>query len=145
MSFETCSEVISFSKKLELESAQFYQEIADKFPRNKDVFISFAAENKKNITTIERVYYGVITDAIEGCFAFNVDPSNYIINYFVPDVWSKAIEQANCIEKTLIEFYIEAAEQSKSLMADIPRTFTIIAKQRDERINKLKSLVEKGS
>ena len=32
--------------------------------------ISFAKENKKNIANIERVYYGVITDAIEGSYAF---------------------------------------------------------------------------
>ena len=45
------------------------------------------------------------------------------------------------IEEKSIEFYSAAAEQSKSLMADVPRAFAIIAKKRDNRRAILKSLL----
>jgi hypothetical protein len=44
------------------------------------------------------------------------------------------------IEEKMKRFYEDAAEQSKSLMADVPRTFVRIAKKRGERIAKLKAL-----
>ena len=43
------------------------------------------------------------------------------------------------------EFYTAAAEQSKSLMADVPRAFAMIARKRDSRISMLKSLLGKGT
>jgi hypothetical protein len=36
---------------------------------------------------------------------------------------------------------LDAAEQSKSLMADVPRAFNQIAKKRGERLSKLKSMI----
>ena len=49
------------------------------------------------------------------------------------------------IEERVREFYVDAAEQSKSLMADVPRTFALIARKRDERLSVLKSLLGKGA
>jgi hypothetical protein len=47
------------------------------------------------------------------------------------------------MEEKIINFYQVAAEQSKYLMADIPRSFSMVAKKRTERLTKLKSLLEK--
>ena len=71
MKLHTASEVISFVRKLESDSAKFYDTLSQKYVQGSDVFLSFAKENGKNIVQIERSYYGVITDAIEGCFAFD--------------------------------------------------------------------------
>ena len=51
--------------------------LSERFTKDKDVFLSFVKENGEYITQIERAYYGVITDAIEGCFAFNINPQEY--------------------------------------------------------------------
>jgi hypothetical protein len=40
----------------------------------------------------------------------------------------------------MVAFYTTAAEQSKSLMADVPRAFMQIVKKRSQRIDSLKSL-----
>ncbi len=72
MKLHTTSEVISFTKKLENESAKFYEDVCHKYAQDEGIFLSFAKENGKNVLQIERTYYGVITDAIEGCFAFDV-------------------------------------------------------------------------
>ena len=77
MILHTCSETISFAKELENKSAKFYEELSQKYAKDKDVFLSFARENGKYVVQIERAYYGVITDAIEGCFAFAVNPDEY--------------------------------------------------------------------
>jgi len=48
------------------------------------------------------------------------------------------------VEEKILNFYHVAAEQSKHLMADVPRNFTLVAKKRSERIPKLKGLLEKA-
>ena len=143
MMLHTCSEVISFARQLEDESASFYENLSQKYTKDGDVFLSFAKENKKYIVQVQRSYYGVISDAIEGCFAFDTNPDEYTFetelaeqaNY--ADALSRAIE----IEEKIIRFYSDAAEQSKSLMADVPRSFILVAKKRSNRVSKLRSLI----
>ena len=146
MQINTCSGAISLSRELENESAKFYQELSKRFEKDKDLFLTFAKENAKYVTQIERAYYGVITDAIEGCFAFDLNPEDYQIKA-VPskDVsYTDALKEALAIEEKILKFYGVAAEQSKHLMADVPRNFTLVAKKRNERIPKLKELLEKA-
>ena len=142
MKLQTASSVISLARELEGESARFYEDLAQRYADGKDSFLSFAKENKKNIVHIERTYYGVITDAIEGCYAFNLESDNYTIETALADNASRseALGRAVKIEETMVDFYNTAAEQSKSLMADVPRAFTLVAKKRSQRIESLRSL-----
>ena len=143
MEINTASAAISFARKLEEDGVKLYEELAQRYPKNEDFFLAFAKENKKNIVQIERAYYGVITDALEGCFAFNMDTNEYMLKTELaeaasfPEVLDKAVET----EERMIKFYSDAAEQSKSLMADVPRAFTLIARKREGRGPKLKSLL----
>jgi len=138
----TCSEVISFARQLENESAGFYENLARKYAKDGDVFLSFAKENKKNIVQVERAYYGVISDAIEGCFAFETDTAGYTFKTELASdaSYAGALSRAVEIEVKIVKFYSDAAEQSKALMADVPRNFTLVAKKRSNRISKLQSL-----
>ena len=77
MGISTCSGAISLSRELENESAKFYEELSMRHEQDKDLFLAFAKENTKYVKQIERAYYGVITDAIEGCFAFDLNPVDY--------------------------------------------------------------------
>ena len=141
MILHTASEGITFSKQLENDSADFYEKLARQNTGNADIFLAFAKENKKYITQVERAYYGVISDAIEGCFAFNIIPEDYTLDTDIKDV-ADALKQAVEMEETIIKFYTDAAEQSKSLMADVPRAFTIVAKKRKSRLEKLEGLIK---
>ena len=143
MEINTASATISFSRKLEEDSAKFYDDLPQRYPKGKDVFLAFAKENRKNIVQIERAYYGVITDALEGCFAFNLNPDEYTLKTELAEAsgFSEALNQALKIEENMIKFYSDAAEQSKSLMADVPRAFTLIAKKRESRELKIKALL----
>jgi len=142
MKLQTASSGISFARGLEEQSAKFYYALAERYTEGEDTLLSFAKENGKNVVQTERAYYGVITDAIEGCFAFDIESDEYAIettlaeNAGYYDALGKAIE----IEEKIGKFYTDAAEQSKALMADVPRAFVRIAKKRGERIAKLKTL-----
>ena len=142
MEINTTSAVISFSKKLEEDCAGFYEGLSQRYAKGRDVFLPFVKENRKNIVQIERAYYGVITDAIEGCFAFDMESGEYEIDTSLEDKasYADALAKAIEIEEKMKRFYEDAAEQSKSLMADVPRAFVGIARKRGERIAKLRSL-----
>ena len=142
MIIHTASEGITLAKKLENDSARFYEDMATKFTKNAETLQSFARENKKNIAQIERAYYGVITDAIEGGYAFNLDTDKYTLKTEIPAGagYTDALKQALEVENIISAFYTEAAKQSGGLMADVPRNFLLVAKKRAARIEKLKQL-----
>lgn len=144
MILHTASEGVSFAKKLENDSAEFYEKLAKQNAGDAEALLAFTRENKKNIVQVERAYYGVITDAIEGCFAFNIDPDDYALATMVRDGvdYANVLGQAVEMEKTIIKFYTDAAEQSKSLMADVPRAFLMIARKRAGRLEKLESMIK---
>ncbi len=143
MILKTSSEVVSFVKKLESAGVKFYQDMSRRYPQHAEVFFSFADENRKNQNAVERVYYEAISDAIETGFAFGLDTDEYEFesvaaertNY--SDTLGKAIE----IEDKMIKLYSDAAEQSISLMADLPRIFSIFARKRSSRVSKLRMLL----
>ena len=141
MILQTASEGVSLAKQLESDSARFYEALAKEFPQGAETFLALAKENKKNVATIERAYYGVITDAIEGCYAFHLDPDKYGLQLALEPgtTYGNALAQAVKIEEQIIRFYTDAAEQAQSLMADVPRTFALIARKRGERLTKLKA------
>jgi hypothetical protein len=142
MIIHTASEGISLARKLESDSAVFYENLAQQYARDAETYLSFAKENKKNIIQFERAYYGVITDALEGCYAFNIEADDYILDLAIArgSSNSETVNRALKMEEKIIQFYAQAAEQSQSLMADVPRTFSLIAKKRDSRILTLRSL-----
>ncbi len=143
MIIHTASEGITLSKTLENDSAGFYEKLAKQYEKDAEVLLAIVSENRKNITQVERAYYGVITDAIEGCFAFNIDTDDYALPLDMADgaVYTDVLKQAIDIENLMIRFYEEAAEQSRALLADVPRAFTLIARKRKSRIEKLESLL----
>lgn len=143
MNLHTASEGISLARQLEYESAKFYEDLTQRYAESADIFLSFANENKKNADQIQRTYYGVITDAIEGCYCFDINPNEYTFGIELAKEAScaDALNKALGIEGKIIKFYSDAAEQSKSLMADVPRVFTMVAKKRKDRIPKLKLLL----
>jgi rubrerythrin len=138
----TCSGAISLARKLEKSAAEFYRNLAGRTGDNKDLFLSFAEENEKYVKQIERTYYGVISDALEGCFAFSLNPDDYSFETGLSGnaTLAEAIQCAMEIEEKIIAFYSLAAEQSKSVMADIPRAFKLVVKKRSKRIVTLRSL-----
>lgn len=144
MQSPTASEVISFSVKLEEDSGKFYEELALRWANDREIWSSFSVQNRKNKTAIQRAYYGVISDAIEGCFAFaELDTDNYLINTELPLElgYKESLRRAIQMENIITAFYLDAARASKSLLADIPIIFERTARKRNERQLKFKELL----
>jgi rubrerythrin len=143
MKLITASAAISFSEKLESDSAKFYEDLAHKFPGAADMCLSFSEENRKLFTAVQRAYYSVISDALEGCFCFEaVDTDDYPINTDLADVdtQSEALARAVEQEQTIIRFYTAAYEASRSLIADVAMAFRKTARKRGARISALQAL-----
>lgn len=144
MRLNTASEAISFLKKLEVRSIDFYVILSKHNQDTEELFLGFVKESRKNITNIERTYFGVITDALEGCFAFDLDPSKYQIEEYMPKGnFVEDITAALHMETQIIKFYEDAAAQSKGLMADVPRVMERIAKSRQNRIARIGEIAAK--
>ncbi len=142
MKLSTASETLSFIRELEEKLAGFYEELAKRFPQHAGDFETFAKENRKYNKQIQMAYQSVITDAIEGCYAFDLDPAEYAIDTELPadaDLKS-AVAKALAAEEKITAIYSTGAEQSGSLLADVPRNFKIVLRKRGPRMEKLKSL-----
>ena len=147
MKLNTASAVISFAKELEENSIKYYENFIQKYPKDKEIFLSFIKENKKNIVLVQRVYCEVITDAIEGCFSFEgLDTDNYIFSQkvSVDASYTKVLESIIKMEEQIQKFYLDSAEMSNSLLADFPRLFERIAQKRDNRKIQLESIYNKS-
>jgi len=73
MNLRTASETLSFIRELEEKAAKFYEDLAKRFPANESDFLAFAKENRKYNKQIQMAYQSVISDAIEGCYAFDLE------------------------------------------------------------------------
>lgn len=142
MNLRTASETLSFLRELEEKAAVFYEELAGRFPENKEDFLAFAKENRKYNKQIQMAYQSVITDAIEGCYAFDLETDHYSFETDLPDTAgiAEAAAKALAVEDKIVSCYNMGAEQSGSLLADVPRNFKIVVKKRNNRLEKLKSL-----
>jgi len=131
----TASAVVGYARQLEEEGALYYTEAADAHEGQREKFLALAKENRRNATQVQTVYYGVISDALEGGFSFNLDTVDYEPQPGMPDADGLAAtaSQALIMEEIVIRFYADAAEQSRSLLADIPRLFTSLVKKRQSR------------
>jgi rubrerythrin len=142
MNLRTASETLSFIRELEEKAATFYEDLAKRSPENETDFLAFAKENRKYNKQIQMAYQSVITDAIEGCYAFNLNSDDYTFETDLAEnaTFANALAKAIEIEEKILDFYNVGADQSMSLMADLPRNFKIVVKKRKNRIPTLKSL-----
>lgn len=147
MKLTTASEVVRFAGEIEEKREKFYRELSEKFPEKKDIFVLFARENRKNKISVQRAYQGVVSDALETGFSFKeFDVEDYLFDASVEENvdFSAALKKAAQIEDKAYRFFLTAAEKSKGLLADVPRTFERIARKTEERKGKLTALAEEG-
>jgi len=142
MNLRTASETLSFIRELEEKAAAFYEGLAKRFPEKKSDFLTFANENRKYNKQIQMAYQSVITDAIEGCYAFDLETDDYAFTTDLAESagLTEAAAKALAIEEKILACYTLGAEQSGSLLADVPRNFKIVVRKRNDRLEKLKSL-----
>jgi rubrerythrin len=146
MEINTAAALITYISKIEQESAKLYEKLAKKHEELRETFLSFAKENKQNETNIKRAYYSVISDALEACFSFGgLNADNSLSQPIVDEdtSLSEVLRYSIDLEEGIEMFYSKAAEQSKALLADLPRVIGHVAKLRNKRRMKLRVLLDK--
>ncbi|MEW6443270.1 MAG: hypothetical protein AB1640_20230 [bacterium] len=139
MKLRTASEALRFIAELEETAAAFYEELARRLPAQADPFLGWAKENRRFVREVQRTYQSAITDALEGCFAFDLDTDRFVVNAELPPgaAEAEAAAAALSLERQLLGLYGAATEQAGALLADLPRTFRMIAKKRQGRLERL--------
>jgi len=143
MKLNTMAAVMNFISRIESTSSALYLTCAERYPQLKGKFLSLATENQKFEKMVEQKYFGVITDAIEASFCFELlDTGDYNLEVVLPENATplEVLRMTLEMEQTIINFYLKAAEVSRGLMADIPRVFRKIAETRRERCLALEAL-----
>jgi hypothetical protein len=140
----TASMIVSFSKKLEDETAAFYQQLAGRFAEQGDAFAKAAEDAQKHKTWIVRTYQETISDALEACFCFqgmNLREYDVQTALAADEGLADALQRAVALEEVAISFYLEVAERSQSLLATIPAAFKRVAKKRTARRSQWEALI----
>jgi rubrerythrin len=140
----TASAIMSFSEKLEEQSMAFYEQLARRFDEQRDTFLRFAKECKKNKIHLVRTYQETISDALEATFSFETLEFPEIKFDSLMDEeasFTGVVSGAAAIERQASEFYTEVADQSQSLLATIPRAFKRVAKARRSRSETLMNML----
>lgn len=138
----TASETISFIRELEERLAALGKAIAEKYGHDREKWLAYAKENLAYGSQVQMAYQSVITDAIEGCYAFDLETDEFVINTDLTDGpgYADAVSMVLAAEERMIQLYQTGAEQSGALLADVPRNFKIIVKKRARRLDSLKAL-----
>ena len=147
---QTAASVISCVSRIERESAALYERLATLHQELGSVFSAFAKENLKYESNIRRAYYNVVSDALETGFCFDLTVDTMLAapallqDASTQDASSTSDILRVCIrlEEDIRGFYVNAAAQSKSLLADVPRAMERVAKARSEREKELKRLLD---
>jgi len=145
----TASSVISFSKRLEDQSAAFYRDLAERFPEKREALLSLANECEKTKTSVVRTYRETISDALEAGFSFKgLDLADYDVAQLTDSAqregvdYEQALVAAVALEGRAHDFYQDVARRSRSLLATIAMAFKRAARDRKRRKQKLESMLE---
>jgi len=144
MKLVTGSGIISFAKRLETDSEKIYRTLIRASPEGADLFSKFIEENERTKLQLEQSYYSFISDVFEGCFSFeDVDTDDFLIETQLPKTldYLGALNIAIAIEEKIIKFYSTAAQAASALMTDLQRLFEEIAKEKEQRMHTLRSLI----
>jgi rubrerythrin len=148
VALNTASALISFYSKLEDQTEEFYNCLAENkhYVKGRDTFLAFAQENKKHKMMATRTYREGITDAFEACFSFTgVHTAAYRIDTEISDSlsYTDALKKAITLEETAYTFCTHTSEKARALLAGIPQAFNWIAKKKANRKQRLEALLER--
>ena len=142
MKLHTASEVISFIRALENETTEFYERLGQSMPAQRDVLIGFAAANRRNVVQVQTAYNNVISDALEGGYAFDIETTEFETALLKDNSPLEALKAALEVETKLARLYSIAGDQSRSLLPDVSRALILIARKRETRTQKLQELLQ---
>ena len=141
---KTASSVINYISTIEKQSAQWYTQHAGKHSDLEKLFTTFAAENKKFGKRLQKAYYSGVTDALETNFSFQglvgeVNMPAAVESASVNQLLALSLE----LETQIQSFYLQAADLSRDLLADVPRAMDRVGRARAQRLGQLQERLQR--
>jgi hypothetical protein len=143
MTLHTASEVIGLLRRLEEETASFYERLSG-LGRDTETWLGLAKDNRKNVKDVQRAYYNVISDALDGTFAFDIEDVGFELDLDLPESapYALAVGKASVAEKKIADLYSLATKQSQSLLPDVSRAMKTVGQKRQARIERIETLLK---
>lgn len=139
----TAAVVVGYCEHLEDGSAALYEQMAQRFPEQGDLFRGFAKDCAKSKLTVVRTYQETVTDAIETGYSFagyTMPPPLFGLSLQPGQSLQEAAGLCVALEDQASAFYTTVADLSASLLATIPGAFRRVARTRAQRKSKLEAL-----
>ena len=138
MECTTAASVITYVSKIELDSAKLYEQWGAVHEKLKASFEAFAKANKKNEQRVKRAYYSVVSDALETGFCFKDLRADIVMPEFTKGASvSEVLNLGVTLEKEIRNFYVKAANSSRTLLADVSRQMEKVSQERAKRVEQL--------
>ncbi|NOZ83708.1 MAG: hypothetical protein GXP60_02690 [Epsilonproteobacteria bacterium] len=138
MELNTAAAVIDYISEIEKDSAEFYENCAERYNRLRDTFRSLAKEHVKIGKRVRMDYYSVVTDALGAGFGFQEFEAKVGIPALNDDAsFSDAVEKAVKLENDIQQFYLKVIFALKPLMPDISRSVERVTKSMPLRVDRL--------
>ena len=141
---KTASSVINYISTIEEQSADWYTHHARRHSELDKLFTAFAAENRKFGKRLKKAYYSGITDALETNFSFQgleatVEVPDAIDSASPENLLARSLE----LEEKIQSFYLQAADLSKDLLADVPRAMERVGRARGKRLSEIQARLQR--
>jgi hypothetical protein len=142
MTLENFGSILNFAEQLEKEDQEYYALLLQNpaCAEHKDLFESFAADAKKNMSVIQRTRRENVTEMIlEPIRDFTREPFCIACQGAENLSSAEALQTAKSLEDRALRYYTEAAEKIKAL-PEVARALKMIGKKRKAHVEKLADL-----
>lgn len=138
---QTTSQLLSQHQAIEEKQAKLYKELAKKHPEQAHVFEKLAKDSLRHRDMALRAYREGVTDAFEVGFLANpLNPDDYVLKEPMGDLSEDAGIMISNME-VVIRFCVDAANNTSTLLPDVPETFERLVKRKKRGIEPLKEIV----
>ena len=137
---QTTSQLLSKHQAIEEKIADLFNTLAEKHPTHAQVFEKLAKDSLRHRDMALRAYREGVTDAFEVGFLANpLDSDGYVLMEPMGELSEDAGTMISNME-IVIQFCTDAANNSSTLLPDVPETFMRLVKRKKRSIEKLKEL-----
>ena len=137
---QTTSQLLSKHQAIEEKMADLFNSLAEKYPAQVQVFEKLAKDSLRHRDMALRAYREGVTDAFEVGFLANpLNPDDYVLREPEGGISEDAGTMISNME-VVIRFCVDAANNSSTLLPDVPETFMRLVKRKKRSIEKMKEL-----
>ncbi len=133
----TMSQLLRHHRSMEEEQASYHNLLADSYPEHGEFFSRLGKDNLRHMEMAQRAYREGVTDAFEvGFLDEPADPEDYILTEPKGGL-RESIRVMITNEEQIINYCVDVASNSSTLLPDVPETFMRLVKRKKRNIKKM--------